>query len=764
MAFHGSGGGSIAQPQQFQTLPTAVIFQAEQHDRDLKTSELKTLENFFKSGAKRIEVATILAQHANEIVAAGADRIFFNGSPMDYLEPPANREEMPGYTTPQKENSIWFQTVKQVQPANRLNLVRDLLKLLQIPTGTDHEPLPGGFHLINIARYGPQRMKRSMRDLDWFLRYVTYAIVAGDPSILTVNVRGLRGVIPEDVTEATVIALKEMRRRSLRYFKQDAEAQTLIQAAFDQMIADYLVEKPPNRLRIGVSNEQQGLVLPESYALSATSRSRFVMKPHLSAIAKQAVIQAVYRQLFERDITREYGVSFSELESRFKSGELSTKEFVRCVGKSRFYRREFYEPFSMSRAIELAVRHFLGRGLSSMEEFQQYFEIVTQGGFLAVIDALIDTPEYADYFGEETVPYLRGLGQEAQECRNWGAQQSLFKYSAGVHKLPQFLTVFGNQQQPLPNQHAYGPGNDVLETQFGAVFPQTSWQAIDRPAPATPDQRRILISCFSGNGSHEAMNWGQVPGTVPPIKFTALRHDKSIGHQGASINLAKQSPDAVIEAVYRQLFGHEVFAEQRSLTAETKLRGNEISLREFVRQLAKSRSFRQMYWERLYITKAIEAIHRRLLGRPTWGRSEMGRYYDICANQGFYALIDEMVDSADYLEAFGEDTIPFERYVTPRGYELRSRSATGNLRLPHDRKGSTEPEPRVADESNSWMQAAIKKMRYSTTRQSLAIALTALKPLSVEVLEAAKQLQLESDTPDGMKVATSTRISVSEEQ
>ena len=53
------------------------------------------------------------------------------------------------------------------------------------------------------------------------------------------------------------------------------------------------------------------------------------------------------------------------------------------------------------------------------------------------------------------------------------------------------------------------------------------------------------------------------------------------------------------------------------------------TLREFVRQLAKSRTFRQLYWENLYITKAIEYIHRRLLGRPTYGREELNRYYDL---------------------------------------------------------------------------------------------------------------------------------------
>ena len=44
--------------------------------------------------------------------------------------------------------------------------------------------LPTGFNAISVAKYGPAFMRKSVRDLGWFLRYVGYALVAGDPSIL----------------------------------------------------------------------------------------------------------------------------------------------------------------------------------------------------------------------------------------------------------------------------------------------------------------------------------------------------------------------------------------------------------------------------------------------------------------------------------------------------------------------------------------------------------------------------------------------------
>ncbi len=754
MSSHASGGSPAIFPQQYRTLPIAVISQAEQQDRCLKQGELQELTDFFRSGAKRLEVAVVLSEHANEIVAAAANRIFYGGSPMAYLEAPPNRQNLPGYNTPLRPRTAPPKEKLQVEAPSYGNPLRGVLEFLQTRLSGDRDPLPDGFRLIHVKRYGPRRMKNSMRDLAWFLRYVTYAIVAGDASILTVNVRGLRGVIPEDVTEATVVAMREMRWRSLNYFKQDTEACDLIREYFDVMITDYLAEKPSNRVRQGISNDQQGLELPENYALSVIPRPRFVMKPNLSETEKQEVIKAAYRQVFERDITYEYGeygVRLTDLESKLRSGEISTKEFIRRMGKSRLYRKEFYEPFVVSRFIELAVRHFLGRGVSSPEEFQQYFDVVSSRGWHALIDTLVDSQEYADYFGEETVPYLRGYGVEAQECRNWGPQLHLFKFCAPAHKMPQFITQFGDYQKPLPNQHPYGAGNDPLEIRFGAIFPQPSWKGNDHPASFNKDHRRILISCEigNGNGNSHAMSWGQVPGIVNrPLKLnqmTQLNGNGKAKPQGANVNLAKNSPTAIIEGTYRQLFGREVYPEQRLTAAELKLKSGEITVREFVRQLAKSRPFRHMYWESLYITKAIEYIHRRLLGRPTYGRQEMGRYYDICAKKGFYALIDELVDSPEYIAVFGEDTVPYERFVTPRGYELRSRSSTGTLRLHHERIGSSVPGPRVAENFSGWMKAALEGGDAAHKRAQLQAALLEQKPLSHEVLDAVKQLQLESD-------------------
>ncbi len=718
-----SSSSPVANPQRYHTLPTLMLSQAEQQDRWLKTSELEELRQFFQSGAMRLAIADTLSQHAAEIISIAASRIFVWGEPMAYLEPPPNRVDLPGANpwSWQKSRRSFSanlpQNLKYTEPSAGLRSiapVQSWLEGLKLFTAQGLDPVPDKFYRINVLRYGTRNMKKSMRDIAWFLRYVIYAIVAADSSILTVNVRGLRGVIPENVTAATVVAMQTMKWKSMSYFKQNPAAQEIIAHYFDRLMTEYQVESPTSNVRQGVSLGQQGLKLPEVYKLTNV-RPKFKMKPGMAPTEQQEAIKAAYRQVFERDITRAYGVQLSDLESQVKGGQISVKEFIRRLGKSRLYRQEFYEPFTISRVIELAVRHFLGRGLSSIEEFQAYFDVITQGGLVTLIDELVDSQEYSDYFGEEIVPYLRGLGQEAQECRNWGVQFELFNFGAQSQKVPQFITLFGRYRQPLPNQHPYGAGHDPLEIQFGAVFPPAEQVLTAHPAFFKVDHRRILIQTETGNPHH----LGRVPGSLGTrsLKFSPV-------HAGQSnVNLYHHSPEAVILGAYRQVLGSDIYAGQRLTSAETRLKSGEITVREFIRQVGKSRQFRKQAWESFYITKAIEYIHRRLLGRPTYGRAEMSRYYDLCAKQGFYALIDVLIDSPEYIEVFGEDTVPYERYVTPRGLVMRSPTGSGDswrngfagsTRRPVKQIPSAPPAVEVSEGRQAWtymMQVASRRFQ-----------------------------------------------------
>nr|YP_009369953.1 phycobilisome linker polypeptide [Boldia erythrosiphon]ARO90641.1 phycobilisome linker polypeptide [Boldia erythrosiphon] len=652
MSIRASGGSPLVKPQLYRTTSTLAISQAEKQDRFLETGELNQLVMFLNSGTNRLEIAEILTKNANIIVAKAADKIFTGGSPILYLERP--QASIQDNKITKKENIEQEQLSGDVQT----NILENLGSLF-----AGGEATPPGFKPINVIKYGPTRMKKSIRDLDWFLRYLTYAIVAGDPNILTVNIRGLRELIDDACSSAAaIVALREMRRISLTIFEKNIENQNLVQEYFSVIITEFESAGFTDTLRKRYSKDLQGLKLPQVYAKAGIKTPKFIMKNNLGSTEKNLVIKACYRQIFERDINKAYGLLVSDLESKLKNGQMSMKEFVRALGKSSLYRKQFYEPFVNSRVIELGFRHFLGRGPSSLEEFQKYFNVISSEGLPGLIDTLINSKEYSDYFGEETVPYLRNLGEEPQECKNWGAQIDLLKYNAPFRKVPQFITLFSDYKQTLPDQHPYGKGNDPLAIQFGAIFLKENKNSKNRPAFFNKDTRRILIRQGAGifNQLSNPNTRAQTLGILGPKVFTLSDGNISI--------------DTIIKATYLRIFGRLIYEEERNnfKIAEKQLKENIISLKEFVSLLAKSETFRNIYWKPLYVCKAIEYIHNRLLGRPTYGRQEINQYFDIVYKQNYFKLIDTIVESKEYQEVFGTNTVPYERYTTPKGLSIKS--------------------------------------------------------------------------------------------
>jgi len=697
MTVTASSGSPRVSPQRYDTLPLSSVRQAEQQDRFPDRGELDNLITFFQSGSLRVEAAKRLSANATAIVAKAANRIFAGGTPLSYLDLPETGGGSQGETPLAADQAAFAQSVQTFTgtAAARGNVFSRLLE----GAGGDADVrvvLPTGFSPISVARYGNERMRKSLRDMAWFLRYVGYAVVAGDPSILAVNTRGLRDVLEKACSlTATNVALQEMRAASAALFKDEPQARQLVIDCFNVLLQELAVAMPSTRQRLG-SPVNQGLQLPATYALAAESRQRFNMKPGMSGAQKAEVVRAAYRQVFERDIAKAYSQMPCPVEAtQVRQGEISMREFIRALGRSKEYRNQFYARFSNSRAVELAFRHFLGRGISSREEFTDYFDIVSEQGLPGLVDCLVNSMEYARVFGEETVPYLRDLGEEAQESAGWGSNRKLFRFSAPFEGAPQYVTLYAGYRQAFPDQHAYGGGNDPLGLTYGAIFPSGTANVATRPAPARYDSRRILIgNGMTLPGQMDSSQFRQAkPRRVGP-KVVRLQQIATGGNSQPrrggqpSIRNTEASTQAVIRAVYTQILGNAGYAVERNTVEEIKLENGDISLREFVRQVARSDAFRRRYWSGLYITKAIEVMHRRILGRPTFGRWEIDAYFDTAARSGFYGVVDALVNSREYNESFGEDTVPFERFITAADRNARRVPA---LRVPFNAAVYAEP-------------------------------------------------------------------------
>ena len=699
MVLKAISGSPLTQPQLYRTASMSTIIQAEQQDRFLQLGELNELVAFLNSGNKRLEIADVLTKNANILVARAADKIFVGGSAISYLERP-----QASFLVEEDSKSV---TDNQMLSGNaQANLLEGVTSIFNT-----NDSLPPGFKPINVIRYGSARMKKSLRDLDWFLRYLTYAIIAGDPNILSVNIRGLRELIDNACSSAAAtVALREMRKVALSIFKEDIEAEQLVQEYFNVVITEFDAPSFTDKIRRRTSNDLQGLRLPQIYSKAGVSKQRFVMKTSLSAEEKNSVIKACYRQIFERDISKAYNLQFTDLESQVKNGSISIKEFIRSLGKSYLYRKQFFEPFVDSRVLELAFRHFLGRGLSSIEEFQKYFAILASRGLDGLIDNIINSEEYADYFAEETVPYLRGLGEEAQESRNWGVQIDLLNYSTVFRKIPQFITLFSDYNANLPDQHPYGLSNDPLAIQFGAIFPENLINLRKKSAPFGKDTRRILPRCGPGIYSQiSSPNLRSMSASSLGPKIFKLDKMTNISSISYINKNSLDNLNQVINAAYLRVFGRYIYAEELLVIKkfENQLRDQQISVRTFIKSLAKSPIFRSLYWEPFYICKAIEYIHNRLLGRPTYGRQEINQYFEIIYKQGYYKMIDSIIDSPEYIESFGDNIVPYERYITPTSLAAR------NLRPSIKKLQTPLPSVNNMDKLNRFLELGANREVYT---------------------------------------------------
>jgi len=135
---------------------------------------------------------------------------------------------------------------------------------------------------------------------------------------------------------------------------------------------------------------------------------------------------------------------------------------------------------------------------------------------------------------------------------------------------------------------------------------------------------------------------------TPPVEWIPGRSQEEI--------------ETIIKAVYRQVLGNAYVMESERLTVpESQFKLGELSVREFVRAVAKSDLYCSRFFTSCARYRSIELNFRHLLGRPPLDLEEMRGHSTILDTQGFEADIDSYIDSDEYQNAFGENFVPYIR-------------------------------------------------------------------------------------------------------
>lgn len=115
-----------------------------------------------------------------------------------------------------------------------------------------------------------------------------------------------------------------------------------------------------------------------------------------------------------------------------------------------------------------------------------------------------------------------------------------------------------------------------------------------------------------------------------------------------------------IRAVYKQVLGNpHVMESERLVSAESQFCNGNISLREFVRAVAKSNFYRARYFEAVSPYRFVELNFKHLLGRAPEDQAELSEHVQRYINEGYEAEIDSYIDSQEYAEKFGENIVPY---------------------------------------------------------------------------------------------------------
>lgn len=145
----------------------------------------------------------------------------------------------------------------------------------------------------------------------------------------------------------------------------------------------------------------------DGYEVSGEEQPRiYSSENQLSSSEMDELIQAAYRQVYHEQqmlcSNRQ-----RELESQLKNGQITVRDFIAGLVLSDSFRRRNYEVNNNYRFVQMCIQRLLGRDVYQEQEKLAWSIVLATSGLQGFVDALLESEEYIDNFGYDTVPYQR---------------------------------------------------------------------------------------------------------------------------------------------------------------------------------------------------------------------------------------------------------------------------------------------------------------------------------------------------------------------
>jgi phycobilisome core-membrane linker protein len=268
------------------------------------------------------------------------------------------------------------------------------------------------------------------------------------------------------------------------------------------------------------------------------------------------------------------------------------------------------------------------------EEISSFIRDRAEKGQTAATQCLIESSDYNNAFGKQTVPYSIGLTTQGG-----------------------FPLVSLNSTASLvqPNAGQTPPQRPVIS----AMGRRASSTGLNQFSSQATRKTSAAAMLFEGGADIKAptsaANMLQLMGGAVPKALSA-----GAAELPAPLTLVDGASESelqeVIEATYQQLIDRAPFDSERLMEAEAQLRSGAAGVVDFVAEIAASELF-QARLHALPPLQAAAAAHLALLGRAPQPE-EISAFLTNRAEKGQLHAVADLIESTSYSNSFGRNIVP----------------------------------------------------------------------------------------------------------